>query len=371
MSALEQRVVVAPLAHRFGLRPDFSLGVEDELLIVDPTGRHLEADASRVIRSARTASGSLSSEIFAAQVELVTPVCRTVMEASASLKDLLGSVQATGATVIGAGLHPLAGFGSAPLMSSPRYEKVSEALQGLLRTPPAGLHVHVGMRDPESAIRACNGMRRHLALLHSLAANSPFWYGRDSGLASSRAAILRSYPRYGAPRWFAGWDDFSTLAHELARAAGVEDYTHFWWEVRPHPRLGTLEVRAPDAQFSVQRTVALVALIHALSVAETEGPPPPYQARDAVEEACYQATRYGLDARLPDDEGSLRPARELAYRVLKRTLPYARELGCEDALLGVEQILLEGNGADVQRRVHRRGGTAGLLEWLVRQRQTR
>lgn len=357
------------LAHGFGIQPDYSLGVEEELLLVDPSGRELRAEAERVIASATPTRGRLASEIFAAQVELVTPICRTISDAAHSLADLNAALRSSGARMIGAGLHPAA-QGDAALCSSPRYREVSEALQGLLRTPPAALHVHVGMPDPETAIRVSNGLRRHLPLLHSLAANSPFWFGRDSGLASSRAAILRSYPRCGVPRWFRDWEDFSLVAHDLARAAGVADYTYFWWDVRPHPLLGTVEVRAADTQFSTARTLALAAFIHALARMEAEGPPPRYRSRDEVSEACYQATRYGLAAVVPDDTGRRRPVRELASDAVRAALPHAHALGCADALEGVNRILIEGNGADVQRSIYARGGMSELLSWLVRQRAT-
>jgi glutamate---cysteine ligase / carboxylate-amine ligase len=160
------------------------------------------------------------------------------------------------------------------------------------------------------------------------------------------------------------------VAQELAQAAGVPDYTYFWWDVRPHPRLGTVEVRAPDAQFSLERTLAIAALVHALARMEAEGPAPPHQSRDAIEEACYQATRYGLEARLPDDAGRLRPARVLARELLLRVMPYARELGADAYLVGIERILWSGNGAEIQRAIHRERGMSGLLEWLMEQRRT-
>ena len=369
MSAVDDTMSVERLDHRFGLRAGFPIGVEEELLLVEPGTGGLLADAERVVAEAKPDAGRLASEIFASEVELVTPVCRSLEEVAISLSSLLADVRGVGADVIGAGLHPAARPGDACLSSSPRYSAVSDALQGLLRTPPAALHVHVGMPDPETAVRVCNGLRRHLPLLHSLSANSPFWYGRDSGLASARAAVLRSYPRYGVPRWFRDWEDFLLVARELADAAGVPDYTYFWWDVRPHPRLGTVEVRAPDTQFSLDRTLALTALIYSMARMETEAPLPPHRTRDAVEEACYQATRYGLEAKLPDDAGVLTPARVLAQDLLDRAKPYARELGCEPALDGIIRILREGDGAQIQRSVHQREGMTGLLRWLRRQRE--
>jgi carboxylate-amine ligase len=362
-------MVMEPLAHRFGVGPAFQVGLEEELLLVDAENGQLRTDADRVIAAVRPHDGRLVSEIFAAELELVTPICQTVEELGRALAGLLEAAQGAGATLIGSGLHPNTTFGDACLSTSHRYATVSHALQGLLRNPPASLHVHVGMPDPETAIRVSNGLRRRLPLLHSLAANSPFWYGQDSGLASARAAVLRSYPRYGVPRWFRDWDDFSLVARELAQAAGVADYTYFWWDVRPHAVLGTVEVRAPDAQPSVERTLALAALIHALARMEAEAPPPVYQSRDAIEEACYQATRFGLDARLPDESGGLRSARELGEQALHQVRPYARELGCDAQLEAVQRILDEGTGADLQRSIYAHQGMPGLLRWLIGERQ--
>jgi carboxylate-amine ligase len=267
-------------------------------------------------------------------------------------------------------LHPAAAPREAALLKSPRYAQVSDALGGLLRTPPASVHVHVAMPDPDTAIRVANGMRHHLPLLHSLAANSPLWYGQDSGLASARAAILRSYPRYGVPPSFRDWEDFSVVARELASTAGVADYTYFWWDVRPHPQLGTIEVRAPDAQPTLARTCALSALIHALVRMEVDAEPAASQSRDAIEEACYQATRYGLEASLPDRHGRRMPARTLARHVVREALSCAREVGCDDHLRDIERILRVGNGADLQRAVHARSGMKGLLRWLISCRTT-
>jgi carboxylate-amine ligase len=221
------------------------------------------------------------------------------------------------------------------------------------------------MPDPDTAIRTANAMRHHLPLLHSLAANSPFWYGRDSGLASARAAVLRSYPRYGVPPSFRDWEEFSTVARELADTAGVPDYTYFWWDVRPHPHLGTIEIRAPDTQPTLARTGVLAALIHALVRMEVEAEPPAGHSRDALEEACYQATRYGLDASLPDRHGRQVPARALARDVVRQVRGSARELGCEEQVNDVERILRTGAGADLQRAVHARSGMDGLLRWLI------
>src|SRR4051794_4003867 len=308
MSALLGPPVATPAprlhVHRFGLAPDFSLGVEEELLLVDPVDHRLVAQADRVRTRVRPTPGRIAREIFAAQLELITPICRTAAEAVAVLEAQRTAIAQSGAVLLAAGLHPTAAFGDATLSRGRRYAVVGEALGGILRTPTCGLHVHVGMPDPETAIRVANAMRRHVPLLHALAANSPFWHGVDSGLASARTAILRSYPRSELPRAFRVWEDFCTTSAELARAAGVRDYTYFWWDVRPHPLLGTVEVRALDTQTESWRTAALVALIHALARMEAEIASPATPCREALAESSYQATRHGLGAALLGEDGA-------------------------------------------------------------------
>jgi glutamate---cysteine ligase / carboxylate-amine ligase len=242
---------------------------------------------------------------------------------------------------------------------------VKSDLAGILNATPAGLHVHVGMPDPETAIRVANAMRLRLPLLAALTANSPFREGFDTGLASARIATLRSYPRFEIPRSFADYDEFLAVADQLIAAAGVDDYTYLWWDVRPHPRFGTVEVRGMDVQPSVAANVAVAALIQALAAKEVERPARTDLRREAIAESYFQAESHGLRARLLADDGTPTPAADLAARVLAEARPYARELGGEAALEEIERILREGNGADEQRRVEAERGIEGLLEHLL------
>ncbi len=211
-------------------------------------------------------------------------------------------MRATGVGLLGAGIHPDDG-GEARLIQKPRYDVVKEDLASLLSTPPSGLHVHVGMPDPETAVRVANAMRRRLPMLAALAANSPFRDGADSGLASARAAEVRAYPRFEMPREFRDYEEFLTVADQLIAAAGVDDYTYLWWDVRPHPKLGTVEVRGMDVQPTAAGNAAFGALIQALAAREVERPAASDLQREALEESYYQATRHGLEARLMVDGG--------------------------------------------------------------------
>jgi len=352
--------------HRFGSSPPLTIGVEEELLLVD-SERRLVAAAERVIEAVEPGSrDSVSMEIFAAQIELKTGICLDAEQAVAELRGLRRAVLATGTELLGAGLHPDDdGKSGAALVDRPRYEVVQKDLVSLLGTPPCGLHVHVGMPDPETAIAVANAMRHHLPLLQALTANSPFREGADTGLASARAAVVRSYPRFEMPRAFRDFDEFLAVADQLILAAGVEDYTYIWWDVRPHPRLGTVEVRGMDVQPGVEANVAVASLIQALAAKEIDRRSLPGLCREALEESYYQAGRHGLEARLMIDDETAAPAREVARRVLDEVSPFARQLGGEGSLEEIERILREGNGAERQRRVHAAGGIRALLDDLV------
>ncbi|HSK50377.1 MAG TPA: YbdK family carboxylate-amine ligase [Solirubrobacterales bacterium] len=349
--------------HRFGATAPLSLGVEEELLLVDDE-LQLDPAAEQVL--AELDDERVSTEIFAGQIEIKTGVCAGPDEALRELAELRRAVAATGAGLLAAGVHPADATGRAQLVSKPRYAPVAKDFGSLLRTPPCGLHVHVGMPDPETAIRVANALRRHLPLLQALTANSPFMEGADSGHASARtAAVVSSYPRFEMPREFRDFEEFREVADQLIAAAGVDDYTYIWWDVRPHPNLGTVEVRAVDVQTDVAASVAVAALIQAIAAKEIDRPNGSGPVREALEESYFQAARYGLEAELLADGGTALPARELARATLDEVRPYAAELGTVDAIGEVERVLREGNGADEQHRVHEAAGMDGLLAYLA------
>lgn len=352
-------------AHRFGASPPLSLGVEEELLLVDRDKQPIAASDAVLDAVPAPFAAQVSSEIFAEQIELKTGICHDSDEVLRQLRETRQAIQEAGFALLGSGLHPAAPSGKATLVSKPRYEVVRQDFGDLLSTPPCGLHVHVGIPDAETAVRVTNAFRVYLPVLQALAANSPFREGVDSGNASSRASVVRSYPRFQLPRQFRDYDDFCRVADQLIAAAGVSDYTYIWWDVRPHPRLGTVEVRAVDVQTDAATSTAIAVLIQAIAAKELDRPSAPGLYREAIEESYFQAASHGLDANVLLDGDTPEPARDVARRVLDSTRPYARELGSEAALEEIERILREGNGADAQRRVHRETGMPGLLSYLA------
>jgi glutamate---cysteine ligase / carboxylate-amine ligase len=355
-------------APRFGAAPELALGLEDELLLVDPQTRALSHTAVEVLErlDVPESEGTAKPDTYAAMVELTAPISRGAGEAARAIAALRERVRAAGATVIGAGIHPDAAHGDVVHFPAERYQVLADQLRGLLRrTPTAAVHVHVAMPDAETAIRACNGLRDHLPAIGALAANSPFWFGSDSGLASARAPLFRGYRGAEIPRAFASYDDYAETIAATVAAGGLVDYTFLYWDLRPHPRLGTVELRAMDGQSALWSEAALAALVHALAAREAQAPDRRrWTPREALVEASFAAHRDGLDARLPLD-GALRPAREVVAATLELARPHARDLGCEAELEGIERIVAEGNGADRQRAAHARGGMAEVLRSLV------
>jgi glutamate---cysteine ligase / carboxylate-amine ligase len=347
----------------FGRGPSFRLGVEEELILVDPQAPHgISHTGSAVLAQAHAYAedGRLAPDTYEAEIELKSPVSASAGEAVAHLRELRAAVHATGARTIGAGVHPAAAFGDVVHVDQERYAAIVRMLRGLItRTPTAAVHVHVGMPDPATAILACNGLRSHLPLLQALAANSPYWYGIDSGFASARAQMFRAYPRSEIPRAFRGFADYERTIDRIVTGAEIADYTFLWWDVRPHPLLGTVEVRAMDAQADLDSVAGLAALVHGLALHEVATPRPADDS-GVLEESSFRAARDGLQATIWFD-GALRSVPEVAEKAVR----LARRHVDAPELEQIDRIVREGNGADRQRAAFARGGMTAVLEQLV------
>jgi carboxylate-amine ligase len=354
------------IGNAFGSEAPFSVGVEEELFLVDPVTGH-QANASAAVQE-RLVSGhaTVERELHACQLELITDVCRSAGEAVDTLRGLRRAVLETGAGLLGSGTHPSALEGEAEITDKERYERIRELLGDAVATPVGAIHIHIGMPDAETAIRAFNGMRRHLPLLLALAANSPFRHGRDTGLACAREVTLRAWPRSGVPRAMRDFADFCAATQVLVRAADVPDYTWFWWKLRPHPRLGTVEIRALDAQASLDDAAALVALAHCLARHAAEEDPGPDPPTEVLDEGVFRAARFGVGARLPDADGRLSSVSELLDDALAVARLHAGELGCGDQLDLLPALLARGGGAARQRDLYGIAGMDALLRELTR-----
>jgi glutamate---cysteine ligase / carboxylate-amine ligase len=349
----------SPPTHRFGTGEPFSVGLEEELLLVDRDRLSLAHVADAVLPRTGLSSERLDHEAFLAEIENRSEPQSTVSAAAGQLLEGRLAALGAGATLIAAGLHPDAALFDVELVQSDRYKRVEGQMRGLIkRTPECALHVHVGVPDTDAAVAAMNGLREVLPLLHGLGANSPYWFGVDSGMASSRAAVIRAYPGRGIPPPMSSWDQYLACLDAVRSGGGPLDHTMVWWDARPQPRLGTVELREVDVQTSLDHTAAIASLARAVVRRAVESPPTDLAPEQALHWSSFRAARDGLDAEIYHEGGPV-PLRVAAGRVLA-------DLDSDDPELEwVERIVRDGNGADRQRDMHDRGGMPGLLRYLA------
>jgi carboxylate-amine ligase len=285
----------------FGASERWSIGVEEELFVLDAETLAPSPFPHEALDGVR-----LKPELFAAAVELNTGICASPAEAVAELADLREKAKQLasgfGLVLAAAGTWPTAVSEEQPITDDEGYRRFVEyAGSSARRQYCSGLHVHVGMESPEACMTALEAVLPWLPLVLAVSANSPYREGRESGLASARAEILALLPRSGAPPPFASYADWETFAERLLRLGLADDYTRIWWDVRPHPRFGTLEIRMPDQPTRLAASAALVSFVHALLVsAHAHG----HADRGVYEENRWAASRFGREARLIHPDGS-------------------------------------------------------------------
>jgi carboxylate-amine ligase len=258
-----------------------------------------------------------------------------------------------------AGTHPFSLFERQRITAKDRYRALVDQLQYIARRELIfGMHVHVAVDDPEKAIQVVNGLIGHLAELVALSASSPFWRGEATGLASSRHMVFAAFPRSGPPPRFRDYADYAEVVGQLERTGCIADYTHIWWDIRLHPRLGTIEIRICDAVTRLDDVIAITAFCQALVKHYSErfdaGEEIPSFHRILTTENKWLAARYGLEAPVMDLHTGRRnrlPVAQVIRRTLRLVEPHARELGSEAELAGIETILRRGNSADAPLRV--------------------
>ncbi len=306
--------------------------------------------------------GEIKPELMESVLEIATKPCANVPEAAAQLRGLRrqvgDSAKLRDLCIGSAGTHPVAMWEDQRIAARPRYRDLVSALRFVARQEIIfGLHVHVGIEGAEKAIHVANGMRVHVPILLALSANSPFWRGDATGLASTRMPIFRAFPRVGIPPYYADWDDYEARIGFMVESGVIDDYTYLWYDVRPHPNFGTVEIRAMDAQTRVEHTLALAALIQAMVKELSEHfdsgqklGPYPYEMLD---ENKWLAARHGLGGELVDLPSRDQVAsKELARRLYDRLRPHAQDLGAETEFDGLKDILERGNGAARQQVVY-------------------
>ncbi len=317
---------------------------------------------------------SCSGETHQAALELATSPCATVGEAMAELGRLRARLardaRAIGLATAAAGMHPGTMADDSQVSPAARYQLVHKTMRGIARREPTfALHVHIGVAEPESAIRLLNRLRAHLPLLLALSASSPLWRGEATGLASNRTILFQAFPRTGLPRRFDDYADWVRTVDLLMRSGAIPEPTFLWWDVRPQPRFGTVEVRIMDAQPRVEATGALCALVQALARLELEqgfAARELVDAQEALAENRFLAARDGVAAELVDPVRAVRvPVADLLTEVLAAALPHASALGAAGELAVVPALVSSPEGPR-QEALGAAGGIAGLVSDLAR-----
>jgi carboxylate-amine ligase len=342
--------------HRFR-GPSYTLGIEEELMIVDAETLDLANSIEGLLHDLGEVptAGEVKPELMESVCEIATTPCRNAAEAGDQLRTLRRQVQQVaeqrGLAIGSAGTHPFAMWEDQRIVARPRYRDLISGLQFVARQEIIfGIHVHVGLDDPNKAIHVTNGMRVHLPLLLALSCNSPFWRGDSTGLDSTRTPIFRAFPRVGIPPRYDNFDDWAKRIEFMRNCKVIGDYTYLWYDVRPHPNFGTVEVRVMDSQTRVEHTAALAALTQAMVKELAEH----YEAGkrlsrypyEMLDENKWLAARHGLAGQLVDLPRTTRvPVADLARRVVGRLRPHAEELGSAAQLDDLEDILENGNGA--------------------------
>jgi glutamate---cysteine ligase / carboxylate-amine ligase len=338
--------------HRFAGHA-YSLGIEEELMILDAQSFELVNAIEALLEPAP--AGDIKPELMESVLEISTDPCDDVTEAGRQLRALRGQVVETAASkdlAIGsAGTHPFAMWEDQRIVARPRYRDLISALRFVARQELIfGMHVHVGLDNPDKAIHVANGMCVHVPVLLGLSANSPFWRADTTGMASTRTPIFRAFPRVGIPPHYEDWEDYERRIEFMIRAGVIEDYTYLWHDVRPHPKFGTVEVRVMDSQTHIEHSLGLAALIQAMARELAEHyeagkrlSPYPFEMLD---ENKWLAARHGLEGELVDLPSSDRvPTRALARRLIDRMREHCEDLGSLSELEAVEDLLARGNGA--------------------------
>jgi glutamate---cysteine ligase / carboxylate-amine ligase len=353
----------------FGRSSPFSLGIEEEFQLLSAESYELVPRFDEIAEAA--GDERVRRELMTSVLEAATGVHERVADALAEVREIRARLRDAaadrGALIASAGTHPFSRWEHQEITDSPRYQGVIEKLRWVAeRVAIFGLHVHVGMESGDTAVAVGTGLRNWLPELLALSANSPYWQGRDSGLASTRSQIFDTMPRSGLPPRLQSFAEFERLVDRGVTAGFFPDYTYVWWDVRPHPKLGTLELRICDAQTRVESVAALAALTQCLA-ARLVDQPVRAQPRTLIAENKWRAARYGLEAELVDlDHDRPRPAREAVRELLELAAPLAGQLGCEGDLSQVERLLERGTGAEEQRRAADGGGNLlAVARWVA------
>jgi carboxylate-amine ligase len=351
----------------FTSSPRSSLGVEWELELVDLRTRELASGraASEILAELAAPHGGehpkAKHELLESCIEVITGVCTTVDEALDDLAGTVGEVRGAaerrGLGVMCSGTHPFTDWATQEISPNPRYAKLIEDMQWLARRLQIfGVHVHVGVRSPEKAIPIVNALTAYIPHFLALSGSSPYWMGTDTGLASARSKVFEGLPTAGLPYQLSGWDDFEEFMETLISAHTISTIREVWWDVRPHPQFGTVELRICDGLptlYEIGWAAALSqCLVELFNSQLDKGYTLPMPKGWTVRENKWRAARYGIDAEIIVDEtGRTTPLRDALGELVHDLTPIAQRLGCVEQLCRINEILDTGPSYVRQRAV--------------------
>jgi len=349
-----------------------SLGIEVELQLVDLATRQLASAATPILSEVGVGHPEgvhpkAKNELFECCVEMITGICTTVAEAkddlARTLKELDEAAAQRGLGVLCAGSHPFSDWHDQQLSPSPRYAALVQEMQWVARRLQIfGIHFHVGVRSAEKAIAVANALRAYIPHFLGLSASSPFWAGRDTGLASSRSPVFENLPTAGLPYVLSGWAEFESFMGTLLSAGAISSIREVWWDIRPHPDFGTVELRICDGIPTLREVAAVAALaqclVHWLDTRLDAGEPL-YVPRDwTVRQNKWRAARHGLQASvIVDEEGHQQPLADAVAGVVAELGPVAAELGCAGELRSLLDVVEHGPSYVRQRNLVAGGGS--------------
>ena len=355
-------------------RPAFTIGIEEEYLLVDPETRDLARDPGPAVMDECSAilGSQVSPEFLKAQVEVGTRVSSTVGEAGDDLRRLRTAlfevVDRHGLALIAASTHPFADWADQQVTERDRYLLLAKDLQVVVRRLViCGMHVHVGIEDPEVRIDLMNQVSYFLPHLLALSTSSPFWHGMESGLKSYRMSVFRSLPRTGIPEHFSSWAEYQRHVDALVKPGLIEDATKLWWDVRPSASYPTLEMRIPDMCTRLEDGITIAALYQSIMAMlfrrRSHNQRWRTYATMLVAENVWRAQRYGVEGSLMDfGRGELVPYRDLLDEIIELVEEDARELGCFAEVERAREIVDGGTSADRQLKTYRDAVAVGSAE---------
>lgn len=349
----------------FNSSPRNTLGVEVELGLVDTSTLQLAPSSDEVLAVLAEPYGGeehpkAKHEFYQSTIEVITGICESADDAGADLSETFNEVDAVlaprGLALQGGGLHPEANWRDLVVTDKQRYQDFANWIEWPARRSMChGIHYHVGVQSADAAIAIANSLAIQMPLFIALSASSPFWHGYDTGLASSRSKVFEAMPTNDIPPHLSGWSEFETLMDVLIAGGAINSVRELWWDIRPHPGFGTVELRMSDAMGTMREILALAAvaqsLVYDLSRRFEDGEELPWLSPWVLKQNKWRATRFGLDTDLIDnDQGRNVPLVSLVEDLIAQIEPAAKTLGNEHHLATVSDIILGGNGATRQRR---------------------